>query len=255
MIVGAQGYTLRNYMQTERDIRRSLAQVAEMGYTAVQISGIGPIAPEKLRAICDACGLDIVLTHTNPARILDDTEAVISEHQALGCRYVGLGSMPERYRGDRQWIDFFADDYLTPAKKLRDAGLLFMYHNHNFEFERLLDGRTIMDILLERFPADTMGVTLDTYWLQAAGCDICLWIDKLKDRIPCVHLKDMTVSGMEIRMAAVGQGNLNWEAILNTIDRSGGTEYLLVEQDYCYGQSPFVCLKQSYDYLAARGYR
>ena len=256
MILGAQGYTVRAFMQNERDIHRTLQKVAAIGYRTIQISGIGPIDPQRLRALCDESGLQIVLTHTPEARILNDIDAVIREHDILGCDYIGLGSMPERYRqGGEAWVRFFGEDFLTPAKKMRDAGKLFMYHNHNFEFERMPGGQTLMELILEMFPADLMGVTLDTYWLQAAGCDIVQWIQRLGDRIPCVHLKDMSVAGSEIRMAAVGDGNLNWPAILEAIQRNGKTKYMLVEQDTCYGESPFDCLKRSYEHVASLGYK
>ncbi len=32
-----------------------------------------------------------------------------------------------------------------------------------------------------------------------------------------------------------------------------GTRYALVEQDMCYGEDPFLCLKKSYNYLTAMG--
>ena len=101
---------------------------------------------------------------------------------------------------------------------------------------------------------DLMGFTLDTFWLQAAGCDVIDWLDRLKDRIPCVHLKDMTVSNRERRMAPVGEGNMNFKGIMKKLDEIGTTKYALVEQDTCY-ESPFVCMKKSYDNLVKLGYK
>ena len=98
MILGAQLFTLREYTQTEKDLDFSLGKVAEMGYTTVQISAIGPIPAEKVREVCDRHGLKIVLTHTDPNRILNDTEAVIREHDVMGCDYIGIGMMPPKYR-------------------------------------------------------------------------------------------------------------------------------------------------------------
>lgn len=253
MVIGAQGYTIRTYTQTERDFRIAMRRIAQIGYTAVQLSAIGPIAPEAARKICDENGLSIVLTHTNPERMITDPEGVIRDHDILGCDYIGVGSMPERYRST-DWIDRFAEDFTAPAKKMRDAGKLLMYHNHNFEWEKLPDGRRILDVLLDAMPADLMGVTLDTYWVQAAGADVYAVIDRLKDRIPCVHLKDMAVKGFEQRMAAVGEGNMDFPKILKQLEKLGKTKYLLVEQDNCYGDSPFACLKRSYDYLKGLGY-
>lgn len=252
MKTGAQLYTLRTYTQNEKDFAFSMKEVAKIGYTQVQISAIGPIAPERVREICDENGLEIVLTHTNQDRILNDTEAVIREHDIMGCNYIGLGSMPERYHSP-QWLSHFALDYKEPAKKIAAAGKLMMYHNHHFEFEKY-NGQRIIETLLEDFTAEEMGFTLDTYWVQAAGCDVVKWLEILGDRIPCVHLKDMEMANAQAVMAPVGEGNMNFDAILKTIETIGKTKHLLVEQDVC-RESPFVCLKKSYDYLAEKGYR
>ena len=115
------------------------------------------------------------------------------------------------------------------------------------------DKRNMMDVLLEGFPAEVMGVTLDTYWVQAAGADIGDTIEAMKDRIPCVHFKDMSVVGNETRMAAVGEGNIPFDKIIKQLKRIGKTEHILVEQDRCYGEDPFDCLARSLNYLKAQG--
>ena len=252
MKIGAQLYNIRAYAQNEKDFARSMKRIREAGFSVVQISGCGPIAPEKLREICDNEGLTVALTHTNPDRILNDTENVIREHEILGCKYVGIGGMPERYRS-AEWIDCFKEDFTEPAKKLRDHGMLLMYHNHNFEFGRLHDGRRMIDVLVETMPASLMGFTLDTYWVQAGGADVCDWLIGLSDRIPCVHFKDMTVNGFEQRFAPIGEGNLNFVKIVSTLEKLGSTEYALIEQDNCYGDDPFDCLRRSCEYLKSLG--
>ena len=57
---------------------------------------------------------------------------------------------------------------------------------------------------------------------------------------------------LEQRMAPIGWGNLNFDAILAAAE-DAGTEYLLVEQDNCYGEDPFCELKKSYQYLRSCG--
>ncbi|WP_028552073.1 sugar phosphate isomerase/epimerase family protein [Paenibacillus sp. UNC451MF] len=251
MILGAQLYTVRSFLQTEEDIRRTLHKIAEMGYRSIQVSAIGKIKPETLRAMCDELSLEIALTHTNVDRILNETDQVIEEHQILGCDFIGIGAMPDKYR-EQDWYGYFAKDFREAAKRIAGAGKLFMYHNHNFEFEKI-NGKRLIERLLEDFSPDEMGITLDTYWVQAAGADVCEWIDILKERLHCVHLKDMTVRGMEQRMAPVMEGNMNFPAILKSLEKTN-TKYLLVEQDVCQ-TSPFDCLRTSYNNLAALGYR
>ena len=123
MRLGAQLFTLRDYTQTAQDLDRSLEQVARMGYQTVQVSAIGPIPAQQVREICDKHGLQVVLTHWNPDRILNDTEAVIEEHEILGCDYIGLGMMPKKYCTP-EWLSHFAEDFKEPAKKIAAAGKL-----------------------------------------------------------------------------------------------------------------------------------
>lgn len=258
MKTGAQLYTIRAYTQNEKDFARSMKRIAQIGYKTVQISAVGKdIRPECIREICDENGLEIVLTHSDVNRILYDTEKLIAEHDIMGCRYIGIGAMPDRYRAP-EWLAHFAEDFREPSKKIADAGKLLMYHNHNFEFRKVkaegADGeKRILEYLCEWFGPQELGFTLDTYWVQAAGADVCQWIERLADRIPCVHLKDMAMSAEGPVMAPVMEGNLNFQAILNKLEGTS-CKYLLVEQDICQG-SPFGCLKQSYDNLAATGYR
>lgn len=251
MKLGAQLFTLRDYTQTAKDLDYSLGRVKEMGYQTVQISAIGPIPAEKVRELCDKHGLEIVLTHTDPNRILNDTEAVIREHDVMGCKYIGIGMMPKKYCSP-EWLWHFAEDYREPAKKIAAAGKLLMYHNHNIEFQKF-NGRLVLNTLLESFAPEELGFTLDTYWVQMGGADVCEWLTKLKGRTPCVHLKDMAVRSWDAVMAPVMEGNLNFPKILRTMEELGGVEHILVEQDVCEG-SPFDCLKTSYDNLHKLGY-
>jgi len=253
MVLGAQLYNLRLYTQTAHDLDLSLERVAAIGYRTVQVSAIGNIAAERVRELCDRHGLSVVLTHMNPDRIMNDTEAVIRENEAMGCDYIGIGMMPERYRSDA-WLDQFPVDFLPAAKKIADAGKLLMYHNHEFEFCKI-NGRRVMDYLAESFKPSEMGFTIDTYWMQAGGADIYEWIGKLAGRMPCVHLKDMDVlPDRGVVMAPIMEGNINFPKILDMLKADGGVKYLLIEQDYC-RESPFVCLEKSYRNLNKLGYK
>lgn len=248
MKLGAQLFTLRDYTQTESDLDYSLSLVAKMGYETVQISAIGPIAPQRVRELCDKHGLEIVLTHTDPVRIMNDTAAVIKEHDLMGCKYIGIGMMPKKYCSP-QWLPRFAQDYKEAAKKIAAAGKLLMYHNHNIEFQKF-DGKLVIETLMESFAPSELGFTLDTYWVQMGGADVCAWMEKLSGRIPCVHLKDMAVNGWDPVMAPVGEGNLDFDKIIRTAENCG-TQHLLVEQDTCQG-SPFDCLETSFKNLQGK---
>lgn len=245
---GAQSYTVREYCRTEQDFGRTLEKIAAIGYRNIQLSAIGPIDPKRVKALCDQNGLKIVLTHNPESEFLNEPEKLIERHILYGCAYAGLGFLPERYH-TAEGLPRFGEDFRPAAEKLKQAGMKLMYHNHAFEFARMPDGRHMMDHLLEMMPAELMGITADTYWLHYGGMDVCMWLNEHAERLHIVHLKDFSISGFEIRMAPVGGGNLDFARIMDMLRLNGVTEYALVEQDDCYGASPFDCLKQSYDYL------
>ena len=128
-----------------------------------------------------------------------------------------------------------------------------MYHNHDHEF-RKIGGKTILEKMAEDFAPDEMGFTLDTFWVQAGGANPVEWIEKLKGRLPCIHLKDFQFARGPIHdhICAVGDGNINFEPVIRAAE-DAGTEYLLVEQDLCHGEDPFACLARSYRNLRALG--
>ncbi len=248
MIIGAQLFTIRDFIQTEKDFYESMKKISQIGFTCVQLSSQGDIPVASMKKACDEFGLDIVTTHVKPSEmILSDINRVIEEHKILGARYVGLGSMPKEYKDGKEGIERFIADFTTPAKKIADAGMKFMYHNHNFEFEKI-DGKLMFDYFIEGFPKELVGYTLDTYWVQAGGADPMHWLRKLSGRIDTIHFKDMCIVDREMRMAPIMEGNLNWSEIFKAA-KDGGAKWAFIEQDRCYDVDPFECLKTSFDNL------
>ncbi|MCL1832282.1 MAG: TIM barrel protein, partial [Oscillospiraceae bacterium] len=109
-------------------------------------------------------------------------------------------------------------------------------------------GRNYLERIADDFP--DMGFALDTYWIQAAGGDPAWWIRRFAERIPCVHLKDMTYN-KGIRMAPLYEGNINFDSVLDAC-RLSGTKHLLVEQDNSYDEDPFECLRRSYENIVRK---
>jgi len=245
MKIGAQLYTVREFTQTAKDFAATIKKVADMGYKYVQVSGIGPIPAQEVADICKASDIGITITHTNPTRIKSETEAVIAEHRIMGANYIGIGAMPGEYERNTEGVKHFIADFTPAAEKIHAAGMTFMYHNHDFEYEKY-DGKLMLDYLVEEMPK--IGFTLDTYWVQAGGADPAAWIKKLSRRVDVVHYKDMAWAGGKQLMAEVMEGNLNWESIFQA-SHAAGVKYAMVEQDDCYGADPFECLKTSYDNL------
>lgn len=253
MRIGAQFYTLRDHCQTLEAFAETLKKVAEIGYEYVQISGTCEYEPEWLDEQLKANGLKCVITHYNVKKIKEEPEEVVKFHNGFGCKHIGIGCMPGGLREPENYDDFVRD-YKAAGKRIAELGCQMMYHNHSMEFMKAEDGKLYIEKLAEDFAPEELGFTLDTYWVQAGGADPAQWLEKLSGRVPCIHLKDMSCVNREQRMAPIGEGNINFERVFEMAEKAG-VEYMLVEQDDCYGEDPFDCLRRSYEYLTKHGFR
>jgi sugar phosphate isomerase/epimerase len=252
--LAAQLYTLRDFCKTPADIASTLKKVKQIGYDAVQVSGIGKIDPKELANILKGEGLTCCVTHISMDRMKNEPEAVAEEHKMWGCQYTAIGGFG--FSGEQTaqtWIDF-AKEYSEIGKNLAKLGLTVGYHNHSHELIKY-NGKTALDLLLENCDK-SVWFEIDTYWITHGGGDPIQWINKVSGRIPCIHLKDMaigTVNGERKQlMAEVGEGNLNFPGILEAAKKAG-TKWFIVEQDNCNGKDPFECLGTSLKNLKALG--
>jgi len=250
-ILAAQLYTVRKSTQTAADLAATFEKVRNIGYTAVQLSAIGPIPPAEVAAMLKDADLTACNTHIPWDRLQNDLPAVIAEHEMWNCRHVAVGSLPQAYRADgEQGYLQFAKEATEVGRQLHEAGLTFSYHNHAFEFQRFGE-RTAIELLFDETDANYVQAEIDVYWVQYGGGDPAAWIRRVKGRMPVIHLKDMTIQDNTQIMAEVGEGNLNWPAILEAC-RDAGVEWYAVEQDICQ-TDPFDCLATSYRNLKAMG--
>ncbi|WP_141503664.1 sugar phosphate isomerase/epimerase family protein [Paenibacillus luteus] len=237
--IAVQLYTLRDYCKNEADLEQTLRKVKDMGYEAVQVSGIGPIAPETVKQLADAAGLRICATHVSFESLLDDFENSVQKHKLWNCAYVGIGGIPEEYRSSGDGYAEFARKASEVGKRLKEHDLQFIYHNHQFEYQKY-DGRTGMDILREESDPSAFGFELDTYWVHVGGVNPVEAIHQVKGRMGVIHLKDLEIIDREQVFAEIGEGNLNFKAIIEAC-RETGVEWYVVEQDVC-RRDPFESL-------------
>jgi sugar phosphate isomerase/epimerase len=247
--VAAQLYTVREHCQTAADLAVTAKKIRAIGYTAVQVSAVGPIPDPEIVAILRNEGLAICATHEPSAVILDEPEKAIDHLRALGCRLTA-------YPFPRD-VDFTNATHITTlvrkldaaGAKFRAAGLVLGYHNHAIEFVPF-EGAPVLETIYARTAPQNLVAELDTYWIHYGGGDVVEWCRKLRGRLPFIHLKDYCFTAEnKPSWCEIGQGTLPFKKIIAEAEASG-CEWFIVEQDTCPG-SPFDSLKISYDYIRA----
>ena len=94
------------------------------------------------------------------SKMLNRNEAVIEEHQILGCKHPAIGGIPDDYR-DAEGYPRFAKEASEIARKFSEAGMRFSYHNHSFEFEKYGD-RTGLEILRDDSDPSVFNMEIDS---------------------------------------------------------------------------------------------
>lgn len=251
-ILAAQLYTVREFTQTAGGLAGALKKIRSIGYTTVQISAIGPIPDSEVKTMLDDAGLRVCITHARGSWPWQDLDAIIAQHKLWDCPNVALGSMPDAYRTSEDGFHRFTAEANVIGARLFEAGLTLSYHNHSFEMIHF-GKQTGLDLIYAETDPRYLKAELDTYWIQHGGGDPAAWVRKMSGRMPVIHLKDMQMLNGTPAMAEVGEGNLNWPAIL-TACREGQVEWCAVEQDICL-RDPFESLGISFENLAAMGLR
>lgn len=241
-MIGLQLYTLRDLMTNEESTRAVLRRVKEIGYEGVQLAG----SVSEVRTVAQMAGelgLRVIGFLGGVTDIENESEELFSALRAYGARDVGISG----YQTTEAGALAFATRVNAAAKRVRDAGFSFSYHNHHHEFLRTECGKTVMDLYKEAFDEALVDFMPDTYWLQRAGVDVRDFIEKNASRITILHLKDFKCTEDGSLFAPLGEGNINLPGIVALAKRLGMVDFI-VEQDVC-ESDPLDCVEKSYAYL------
>jgi sugar phosphate isomerase/epimerase len=245
--VAAQLYTVRDHIREPGEIAVSMARIREIGFRAVQISGMGPIDEIELMKIMDGEELTVCATHEPGPDILSHPEKVAERLEKLRCRHTAYPWPLGETWNTPEDVKDFTTRLDRAGCVLREAGRVLSYHNHHMEFRRV-GGRTVLDAIYDDTnPANLKG-EIDTYWVQYGGGDSVSWCQRLAGRLPLLHMKDYVVTvENQPQWTEVGSGNLDWKRIIAAAEASG-CEWYVVEQDTCPGD-PFDSLRKSYGFI------
>lgn len=210
----------------------TLAMLSDAGFRTVE--GYGGLFAElddleTLKADLDRNGLTMTSGHFGLQMVQDNPDRVKMIAQTLGIQAVFVPHLAAdaRPRDAKGWTAF-GRTLAEAGKPLRDAGISFGWHNHDFEFAPLEGGEQPLDLILA---ADTsLLLEFDVAWAARAGEDPMRWIDRYGDRIVAAHVKDIAPAGAatdEDGWADVGHGTMDWPALYAALRDAGCARFVL----------------------------
>jgi sugar phosphate isomerase/epimerase len=227
--ISIQLYTIREL--TAADWDAALGSVAEAGYKAVEFAGFHSRPASELRTLLDAHGLKASSAHIPLADFQTRLDGVVEDLLKIGAEW---GIVPWVAPEDRSEdaLKAIAAQFDGFAMRLREAGLKFGYHNHDFEFTTTsADGKTVFDQMIEVTTPGLVHFEVDAYWVAVGGYDPATVIADNADRVALIHLKDgFTTDLHQGKDVPFGEGDLDWDGIL-AASRAAGVEWYVTEQD------------------------
>ena len=252
--LGLQLFTVRDYITDPEFADLSFRRLSKLGYNEAQTASV-QIDEQLFGELLEKHGIRIIGTHYALDKIINEPERTADIHRMWGTTNIGIGALPHEARQSLSALRKFIAQYNALAEQYAKEGFKLTYHNHAFEFERIDGYKTVLDVMVEEFDPKNITFVLDTAWISAGGGDVCAWLEKLAGRVDILHLKDYAVkiprgsNTPEIQLAEIGNGNLCWEHILATAEKTGVQHYV-VEQDNNFTGTPFNSLRMSAEYLA-----
>ena len=221
MKYGLQMYSVRD--AAEKDLLGTLEKVAAWGYHYAEFAGFFGHSAEAVRDKLLECGMEVSSTHTGIQELADDVIGeTIRYHKTLGNRLIVL---PWADLDNQQKLDDFVTQTEKVQARLADEGIRLGYHNHAHEFKPNADGSCIWEQLEERTRLD---LEIDTYWAFVGGRDPLEMMERLKERVRIIHIKDGLVDGSG---RPLGMGEAPAAAVYRKAVELG--DRLIVESETC----------------------
>lgn len=225
-------YSARNFQPWEEVV----AHLAACGYQDVEGFGDPAIYGEavKFRALLDRYSLAMPTGHVFPLQNFEsDLGSVVRFARTLGmhtlyCPYILPEEQPKSGAGWKAWGKRLG----AVARSLRDEGLGFGWHNHDFEFVKLKDGSFPIERIFEGGPL--LDWECDIAWVAFARQNPLKWFKTYAERITAVHVKDNAPRGENLDQhgqADVGAGTLDWQPIFAALKNTRCRHYVIEHDD------------------------
>jgi sugar phosphate isomerase/epimerase len=261
--IGLQLYTIRDAMKA--DVPGSLKKVSDIGYKYLEMADYANgkfygYLPADFKKMVNDLDMVILSSHAsvNPKGIsADEAMKMAEDHAKCGAKYCMQPWIDEADRKSIAGYQKMVAEWNKVGKIMKENGVQFGYHNHNFEFGTVEGKVPYFDVFLPEMDKDLMTMELDLFWATKAGINPVELFKKYPGRFQLFHMKDMYTKEAPFfktestDFAPVGEGVINFKEIL-AAKKNAGMKYMFVEQDRTKDDKPFDAIKTSITNLTTK---
>jgi sugar phosphate isomerase/epimerase len=234
--LGVQLYTFR--VLAKEDPVKMLQTVHRLGFTHVEGGSTYGMPMARYLELLKANGLRTTSMLASYERFRDSSDAIVAQAKALGAKYAGIAWYPHQGAFTEADARQAIADFNLFGRKMKDAGLTFVYHNHGYEPVPYGDG-TLLDLIIRETDPELVKFEMDVLWTWLPGVDPVALIKKYPGRFKLMHIKDLkpglprgSLTGAlpEEQQAPPGEGQVPWAALLKAAEQDG-FEYYYIEDE------------------------
>lgn len=252
-----------------KDFEGTLARVAEIGYDQVEFSAMGflgrpsdyvkqllaannlsapvgritPKLPDGVMQMSREEAMKVFMERGAAKHLVENVKYSLEGAAALGQKYLNLPALiPEEFNSLDQ-VKRNIEMMNQAGEVCAEAGVLFGYHNHNWELLPV-DGVVPYELMLSETDPDKVGFQMDAYWIVKGGGDLHDYLTRHAGRFSSCHMKDIDANG---DFADVGDGEIDFPAFTRHAIAQGARHFF-VERDN--PPEPEKSIVRSYAYLS-----
>ena len=234
-------------VQLEPKMDVVLAAVQAAGFTAIEC-GSNQFAddPQFFIALLKKYNLRVSALHGGIPTNLGEVIKLMELYQTLDFCISGVGGWEgkaaAKYASDTQEVN-------RVGRELARHGFMTHYHNHAYEFDKLDNGKTGMDVILENLDPAAADLCVDVAWVHIGGQDPASFLRTNKTRLSYIHLKDYTGNRHWVEL---GQGVVPLASVVAVLPELQ-VRWAVYEQDTSDNPAGQSCAS-SYAYLRGLGF-
>jgi len=261
--IGLQLYTIRDAMTA--DVPGTLKVVSEIGYRYIELADYSDRmfykkSPEEFLKIAKDLGLEILSSHTQvegAGVTLDNAKIMAEDHAKLGVKYCLQPWIVEEMRTTIASYQRMAENWNRIGEVMKQYGIQFGYHNHNFEFATVEGKVPYFDVMLAELDKNLVTMELDMFWATKAGQNPVDLFNKYPGRFQLFHLKDAYTKEapffdvIKDDIAPVGEGVIDFKSIIAAGD-TAGMKYMIIEQDQSRNNTIMEDIRTSFNNLTTK---
>ncbi len=219
------------------DMEAVIKHLSQLGFSGVEFNGFHGHKAKDVYKMLEDNNMKLIASHIDAFDMLDDYDMHLKYHKELGCKKIVI-TMGEFYGAES--LSMLISSLNNLQVRLERHGIELHYHNHEHEFKKYASGE---DALTKILSQTNVKLELDNFWAQHGGANVLELLEKYKDRISLLHIKD----GVGGNPSILGEGECDIKSIYDHAVNSD-IEWIILELSSHMAEA-MTAVERSVEYL------